>query len=143
MKLAVDGNTQRGSGLPAGALSIQVRGYCTQSETIRHEWQQENCCFPTERRVDCFTAARDRADDAFQTLQHTELLIRSRRQCPSTDWSRISRLGNARAWLQQKPDSTAGRQEARTVTLKMHDLKMADKLLANCEHNYGVWKMQE
>ena len=32
-----------------------------------------------------------------------------------------------------------------TVTLKMHDLKMTDKdkLLANCEHNYGVWKMQE
>ena len=29
------------------------------------------------------------------------------------------------------------------VALKMHDLKMTDKLLANCEHNYGVWKMQE
>ena len=25
----------------------------------------------------------------------------------------------------------------------MHDLKMTDKLLANCEHNYGFWKMQE
>ena len=22
-------------------------------------------------------------------------------------------------------------------------LKMTDKILANCEHNYGVWKMQE
>ena len=25
----------------------------------------------------------------------------------------------------------------------MHDLKMTDKLLANCEHSYGVWKMQD
>jgi len=25
----------------------------------------------------------------------------------------------------------------------MQDWKMTDKLLANCEHNYGVWKMQE
>jgi len=26
---------------------------------------------------------------------------------------------------------------------KMQDRKMTDKILANCEHNYGVWKMQE
>ena len=26
---------------------------------------------------------------------------------------------------------------------KMQDWKMTDKLLAKCEHNYGVWKMQE
>jgi len=26
---------------------------------------------------------------------------------------------------------------------KMQDWKMTDKILANCEHNYGVWKMQE
>ena len=25
----------------------------------------------------------------------------------------------------------------------MQDWKMTDKLLANCEHNYRVWKMQE
>ena len=25
----------------------------------------------------------------------------------------------------------------------MQDWKMTDKLLANCEHNYGVWKMQD
>jgi len=29
------------------------------------------------------------------------------------------------------------------AALKMHDWEMTDKLLANCEHNYGVWKMQE
>ena len=26
---------------------------------------------------------------------------------------------------------------------KMQDWKMTDKILAKCEHNYGVWKMQE
>ena len=26
---------------------------------------------------------------------------------------------------------------------KKQDWKMTDKLLANCEHNYGFWKMQE
>jgi len=26
---------------------------------------------------------------------------------------------------------------------KMQDWKMTEKLLANCEHNYGVWKMQD
>jgi len=26
---------------------------------------------------------------------------------------------------------------------KMQEWKITDKLLANCEHNYGVWKMQE
>ena len=25
---------------------------------------------------------------------------------------------------------------------KMQDWKITDKILANCEHNYGVWKMQ-
>ena len=25
----------------------------------------------------------------------------------------------------------------------MQDWKMTEKLLAKCEHNYGVWKMQE
>jgi len=25
----------------------------------------------------------------------------------------------------------------------MQEWKMTDKLLANCEHNYGVWKMQD
>jgi len=25
----------------------------------------------------------------------------------------------------------------------MQECKMTDKLLANCEHNYGVWKMQD
>ena len=26
---------------------------------------------------------------------------------------------------------------------KMQECKMTDKLLANCEHNYGVWKMTD
>jgi len=43
--------------------------------------------------------------------------------------------------------------QTRTVTLKMHDLKMTDKnygvwkmtdnILANSEQNYEVWKMQD
>ena len=27
--------------------------------------------------------------------------------------------------------------------LEMQDWKMTDKISGNCEHNYGVWKMQE
>ena len=41
------------------------------------------------------------------------------------------------------PGPSAPESSMLTVTLKMHDLKMTDKILANCEHSYGVWKMQE
>jgi len=38
---------------------------------------------------------------------------------------------------------TARHTPVTTGTLKMHDLKMTDKILANSWQNYVVWKMQE
>jgi len=50
---------------------------------------------------------------------------------------------NVRNFRDHSISSTRVSEQLLKVTLKMHDLKMTDKLLANCEHNYGVWKMQE
>ena len=33
--------------------------------------------------------------------------------------------------------------QRKLLVWKKQDWKMTDNILANCEHNYGVWKMQE
>jgi len=53
-----------------------------------------------------------------------------------TEASYMRLVGPSACWRRHSLTGLQSNSSLLVVTLKMHDLKMTDKLLANCEHNY-------
>jgi len=63
-----------------------------------------------------------------------------RRKPLSTTPRRVFLLGVGEDAENARPENDGQRK---LWVWKMTDWKMTDKILANCEHNYGVWKVTD